>query len=99
MSEDYFDQSTGDEFEEFDEEMEERAEEMSASMKINNSVVDAPIGTNLLSFCKEQAYQAGFGKFRVYLNGSEIKPSTEGIRDRAVMEGDRLEVRPFDEAG
>lgn len=39
---------------------------------------------------------AGLGKFRVFLNGNEIKPSAA---PDTISEGDRVEIRPYDVAG
>jgi hypothetical protein len=42
------------------------------------------------------ARDAGFGKFRIILNGSEIKPSQA---PEVLNEGDKVEIRPYDVAG
>lgn len=42
------------------------------------------------------ADQAGYGKFRVFLNSVEIRPS---MAPRTFTEGDKVEIRPYDQAG
>lgn len=42
------------------------------------------------------AREAGLGKFRVYLNGQEIKPSQA---PETFVEGDQVRLLPFDVAG
>lgn len=42
------------------------------------------------------ADSAGYGKFRVFLNGAEVKPSEA---PQFIVEGSRVEVRPYDQAG
>lgn len=91
---DFFDQDTGNEF---DDAPVLTAPEDGASALINGSWQSLEVGADLLQTCKNLAIQAGFGKFRVFLNGEEVRPST--VRGRIVEAGQRLEVRPFDEAG
>jgi len=52
----------------------------------------APFKETVLSYAKD----AGFGKFRIFLNNEEIKPS---MAPEMISEGDRIEVRPYDVAG
>ena len=42
------------------------------------------------------ARDAGFGKFQVYLNGSEIDPADA---PESLSPGDSLEIRPYEVAG
>jgi hypothetical protein len=45
---------------------------------------------------KRIAEVAGYGKFRVFMNGAEVKPSSA---PSVIAEGDKIEVRPYDQAG
>jgi hypothetical protein len=63
---------------------------------INGSLRPLEVGAPFLQTCKNAALSAGFGKFRVLLNGAEIRPSTA---PQTVEPNHRIELRPFDEAG
>lgn len=66
------------------------------TMYINGSYRPLEVGVPFLQCCKNAAVSAGFGKFRVMLNGAEIRPSTA---PQTVEPNHRIEIRPFDEAG
>lgn len=68
-----------------------------ASILVNGSYRPMEVDSSLISAVKSVALEAGFGKFRVFLNGAEVKPSTVG--DRLVESSDKVEIRPYDEAG
>lgn len=67
-----------------------------ASVVINGSSIPVQPGSSLSETIKSMALDAGFGKFRVFLNGAEVKPSEA---PDFISQGDRLEVRPYDVAG
>lgn len=90
---DFFDQDTGEEFE--NDGMMERPSN-TACILVNGSYQRVEEGSNFLNAVKNVARNAGFGKFKVYLNGIEVKPSSAPSEIRPE---DRVEIRPFDEAG
>lgn len=51
-----------------------------------------PFKETVLGYAKD----AGFGKFRIFLNNEEIKPSQA---PEILSEGDHVEIRPYDVAG
>lgn len=53
-------------------------------------------GTNLAEAVRSAANEAGYQKFRVYINGTEIKPENAPA---TVVEGDTIKVTPYDVAG
>jgi hypothetical protein len=67
-----------------------------ANVIINGSAIAVNPGDNTVDVVKRMALDAGFGKFRVMLNGSEVKPSEAPAQ---ISEGDRIEIRPYDVAG
>lgn len=92
--EEFFDQSTGD----------ERGNEVSvldaptegASILINGSFQRVEVGSPFLQTVKNAALQAGFGKFRTYVNNVEVRPTTAPTEFQA---DHKVELRPYDEAG
>lgn len=95
---DFFDQDTGNEEEVM---MEDTHTNDGPSVIINGSRIPVEAGSNLLSTAKALALDAGFGKFRIFLNGAEIRPSTvrDGLVSSEISPDARIEIRPFDEAG
>lgn len=91
---DFFDQDTGEEEDEGNVPMTDRPE--GASILVNGSYRPLEVGAPFLQAIKPVAIEAGFGKFRVFLNGTEVRPSTAPAEVSADM---NLEIRPFDEAG
>lgn len=63
---------------------------------VNGSVVPVEPGTSFRDAVKNISLDAGFGKYRVYLNGAEIRPSEA---PDTFNQGDMAEIRPFDTAG
>ena len=91
---DFFDQDSGNET--MGEGMSERPD--GANVLVNGSYQTLEEGSNFLQSVKQVALQAGFGKFKVWLNGNEIrKPST--VKDMIVNPEMNVEIRPYDEAG
>jgi len=64
-------------------------------VRVNGSDVKIEPGANFAEAVKSVAENADFGKFRVFLNGEEVKPSTSPDVFEAGM---RAEIRPFDKA-
>lgn len=96
---DFFDQNTGEENEDLM--MDDTPSVDGPSVLINGSRIPVEAGSNLLSTCKALALDAGFGKFKVYMNGTEIRPSMvrDGDVSSEINTNSRIEIRPFDEAG
>jgi len=96
---DFFDQNVG---EEDDTMMEDAPEiESAASVLVNGSRLPLEVGGPVLPTMKSLALEAGFGKFKVWLNGTEIRPKaiSEGRASAEIRPEDNFEIRPFDEAG
>ena len=70
--------------------------ELNTYIRVNGSDRQIEVGSSLVSAIKETARDAGLGKFRVFLDGQEIRPSEA---PDTVTEGMGLELRPFDIAG
>jgi hypothetical protein len=66
------------------------------SIRVNNSDRAIEPGANFVEVVKSTARDAGLGKFRTFLNGSEIRPSEA---PDTIEEGMKLELRPYDVAG
>jgi len=65
-------------------------------LRINGSEQQIEPGTPFKDTIKEASLNAGFGKYRVFLNGDEIKPSEAPA---TINLGDNVEVKPYDVAG
>jgi hypothetical protein len=63
---------------------------------VNGAQIPLTAGASFKDTCLQLSRDAGFGKFRVYLNGSEITPSQA---PETLNEGDKMEIRAFDVAG
>jgi hypothetical protein len=63
---------------------------------VNGESFRLDAGVNFKETVQRFSRDAGFGKFRVFLNGGEIRPSQS---PEQINEGDKLELRPFDIAG
>lgn len=74
----------------------ESESDLNTYIRVNGSDRQIDVGSSLTSVIKETARDAGLGKFRVFLNGEEIRPSEA---PDVVEEGMGLELRPFDVAG
>ena len=92
MEDNIFDQSTGEDRNTTALE----APEGTASILINGSYVSVETGAPFLQTVKNAALDAGFGKFRCYVNGVEVRKSTAPTEFDPDM---RVELRPYDEAG
>ena len=70
--------------------------DLNTYIRVNGSDRQIEVGSSMVSVIKETARDAGLGKFRVFLDGQEIRPSEAPDQ---VTEGMGLELRPFDIAG
>jgi len=70
--------------------------DLNTYIRVNGSDIALNPGDSFASAVKSVARDSGLGKFRVYLNGSELKP---GDAPDTIEEGMALEVRPYDVAG
>lgn len=87
-----FDQSTGE-----DREVATALEAPTgASILINGSYQTVEVGAPFLQTVKNSALDAGFGKFRCFINGVEVRKSTAPAEFEPEH---RVELRPYDEAG
>lgn len=68
------------------------------SVLINGSYMSVEAGAPVIETVKRMALDSGFGKFRVFLNGVDVKPSEIGLND-TISASDRLEIKPYDVAG
>lgn len=95
---DFFDQGTGDED---DSVPAVDRPSTGPSVLVNGSYQRLEVGAPFLETMQTIALQAGFGKFKVWLNGTEIRPSAirEGRVPNEVSTEMSAEIRPFDEAG
>ena len=65
-------------------------------IRVNGSSISVDPGTSFIETAKTYAKEAGLGKFRVFLNGDEIKPA---MAPDVISENDNIELRPYDVAG
>lgn len=63
---------------------------------INGAMVPVEVGASFKDTIKNISLDAGFGKYRVFLNGAEIRPSEA---PQVFNEGDKVELRAYDNAG
>lgn len=67
-----------------------------STLTVNGFVSNLETGASFRDVVIDAARNAGYGKFRVYLDGVEIDPANAPA---TVPEGSNLEVRPFEKAG
>jgi hypothetical protein len=89
---DFFDQTTGGD----DNAVPTNERPSGATVLINGSYQNLEVGAPFLQSMQNMALQAGLGKFKVWLNGVEVRPSSAPAEISADMS---CEIRPFDEAG
>jgi len=92
---DFFDQDTGND-DDYDEVPATDRPTNGPTILINGSYQPLEVGSPFLQACQTTALQAGFGKFKVWLNGAEVRPSSAPAEVSPDMS---VEIRPFDEAG
>lgn len=66
------------------------------SIRVNGSEIALEAGADFVDTVKTVARDSQMGKFRLFLDGNEIKPSEAPSQ---VEEGMKLELRPYDVAG
>jgi chaperone required for assembly of F1-ATPase len=66
------------------------------SIRVNGSELQLNPGADFVNTVKSVARDSQMGKFRLFLDGNEIKPSEA---PSVVEEGMKLELRPYDVAG
>jgi hypothetical protein len=71
-------------------------EEGQTGVMVNGALVAVEEGANFRDTIKNVSLDAGFGKYRVYLNGAEIRPSEAPA---TFARGDKAEIRAYDDAG
>lgn len=67
-----------------------------AGVMVNGSKIPVAVGANFRETIKNISLDAGFGKYRVFFNGIEIKQSQAPVE---FGEGDVAEIRAYDNAG
>lgn len=77
-------------------EVQENGNGNGATMEVNGSVRPVEVGANLKEIVIAAAREAGFGKFRFYINGEEILPQNAPIVTEA---GKAYKIAPYDVAG
>lgn len=78
------------------EEVMDRADRPGSFIRVNGASISVEPGSDSVEAIKTQARSAGLGKFRVYYNGAEVKPSEIPAQ---IAEGAMIELRPYDVAG
>ena len=91
---DFFDQDTGEDREVALDTLDRPTN--GPSIFINGSYRSVEVGAPFLQTIKNAALDAGFGKFRTYVNGVEVRPSNAPT---SFDTNTRVELRPYDEAG
>ena len=91
MSEEYWDNNIN----EVEEVIDKENEEYNTYIRVNGSNIAIEPGLNFAEEVKNVALNAEFGKFRVFLNNEEIKPSTA---PNIFESGMKAEIRPYDKA-
>ena len=65
-------------------------------VRVNGTTIPVEAGASFRDAIKNISLDAGFGKYRVFLNGAEIRPSEAPVVFAA---GDKAEIRAYDDAG
>lgn len=71
-------------------------DEGATGVLVNGAFRNVEVGSPFKSMVKGMAEDAGLGKFRVFLNGVDIKPQDA---PETFNSGDQVELRPYDQAG
>ena len=93
MSEEYWDQDSNETTEETETDIDDSS--YSTFVRVNGGDVRIEPGVNFTESIKNIALNAEFGKFRVFLNNEEIKPSESPDIFKSGM---KAEIRPYDKA-
>lgn len=71
-------------------------EGINTGILINGATIPVEVGASFREAIKEASLNAAFGKYRVILNGVEIRPSEA---PDTFQSGDMVQIRQYDEAG
>ena len=93
MADAYWDQGNVEVDESYDE---ESMDSRMSYILVNGATIEVQPGSSMKETVRTYARDAGLGKFRVFLNGSEVRPSEA---PEVVEAGTKIELRPFDVAG
>lgn len=74
----------------------ETVEQNSATLEVNGSVSEIEAGLPLKDVVIAAARDAGFGKFRFYIDGEEVLPQNAPLTIEA---GKAYKIAPYDVAG
>lgn len=88
----YWDQDVGVE----EEQIRQTTDSPGSYIRVNGANISVQPGADAVESIKSTARDAGLGKFRVYYNGTEVKPSEIPAQ---ITEGAMIELRPYDVAG
>jgi len=66
-----------------------------ATLEINGSIKSIEVGANLKDVVIAAAREAGFGKFRFYIDGEEVLPQNAPV----LVEAKAYKIAPYDVAG
>lgn len=66
-----------------------------ATIEVNGSTKNIEVGSNLKEVVIATAREAGFGKFRFYIDGAEVLPQNAPV----LVEARAYKVAPYDVAG
>lgn len=66
-----------------------------ATMEVNGSTKSIDVGANLKEVVIATAREAGFGKFRFYIDGAEVLPQNAPV----LVEARAYKIAPYDVAG
>ena len=88
----YWDQDVGVE----EEQIRQTTDSPGSFIRVNGANISVEPGADAVETIKATAREAGLGKFRVYYNGTEVKPSDIPAQ---ITEGAMVELRPYDVAG
>ena len=67
-----------------------------STLEVNGSIRDIESGADLKEVVLSAAREAGYGKFRFYINGEEVQPQDA---PSTVEDGMALKITPYDVAG
>ncbi len=95
MESEFFDQGTGEDRQESSVSVLD-APQGQPSILINGSFQNVEVGSPFLQTVKNAALNAGFGKFRTFVNHVEVRPTTAPPEFQA---DHKVELKPYDEAG
>lgn len=72
-------------------------EERGATLTVNGVVKEVEVGSNFRDTILSEARNAGYKKFRVFVDGEELDDPSEA--PEVIAEGMDISIRPYDVAG